>query len=176
MKHEPAPYTRETLELMRKGATASDLGWMPAFYDGVCNRHQIKRVAPPRQPAVVPTKPASDVAATIHDPILWDVKSRELNRSRYKIALTGRMAKLFDILYRVYLQNPKDGTVSGVTLATSLGIYGQGSIANIAKSFNRRAAPLNLAIKGRMQRPSGYRLIDLCSVASVSVNNPKQED
>jgi len=55
---KPAPYTRDTLALIRDGASAADLGWDQNFYVSICRKHGLAGVAPapPHDPALPPAQ------------------------------------------------------------------------------------------------------------------------
>lgn len=175
-----APYNPGTLNRIRKGSCARDLGWDDEFYRSVCRKHGIEPVtvmlstvvAPPRTPlscssAGVP-KPAPTSVKSPTGPVTYDIINREVRRGAVIVNLSGTAQAIFE-----YLRDVPDGHLAGgPAIAGSAGI-GTSSVATMVRALAKKLRPLGIGVEGVVaSRRGGYYLIDLNRARRIKVETP----
>lgn len=148
-----APYTRETLDRIRQGASAAMLGWDQQFYSTVCRRHELTAVNPP--PPVVVAPPIAPPPIVPSGGYSFEKSTRVLRRGVTSATLTRRQAEML----LVFIAQPGK-SIQGADYAERIGI----SASNVSSYVNQlRGAvePVGLYVLGIMgRRVGGYLLID----------------
>jgi hypothetical protein len=110
--HTPiAPYTRETLALVRGWSRsftdveiAAKLNWEVSFLRSLARRHEIEFPAAPPASA---GSPSSAVAAPhkVGGDVDWSPKTREVKRGGYVVCLSIAQGEVFNVLFKAWCGN-----------------------------------------------------------------------
>lgn len=171
-----APYTPAAIRAIRNGATASMLGWSPAFFERACRRHGIDAAAQsapdndagsqtisdakPKRPEVV-RRPGPE---SIPVPVLlptdrpsWDFQTGVFACGSAFVVVKGPVRmKMLSALFNSYSVDPF-ARVSAALMAASAQTSAE-SVRVTALAISTQLRALGWRIDGRMGRGGGYRL------------------
>ena len=168
------PFNRDALVLIRKGASAAELGWSESFYVRICREHGV-------QPHVA-TKPAASVqpsdavgaamAALLHTP--WPQGERRTvvfecfvaGRPRRFTRAVGRdQAKMFAML-----ATRKDEKITGTVLHRECGYQVRETLwGTVARHLRTSLIGTPLDLDGRKGTGGGYRIISAATQRPIPV-------
>lgn len=158
-----APYNRDTLALIRQGASASSLGWEQSFYTSICRRHGIEpavAAVTTAVPAAEPTPIQQEIARAAPPPVddavcRIMVELGEVSRGAATIELTGQQINVLCVLARAA---PHE-FVARTTIARKVEISSDG-VANYIALLRAHLRRLGLLLDSRMGRGGGWRIVD----------------
>lgn len=153
----PVPFTRAAVDLIRKGASARDLGWSDGMYARVCRNHGLKVVEP--APFERPKPPTNPYRLIRYDDGLAVIE------------FNGRV---------VSLRSPSDATIFATLLhrarkgddslmpsedfrSSRERKWSTSQFCRLVDRLNETIAPLGLIVETK--RGNGYRLLIVQSVA-----------
>jgi biotin operon repressor len=145
-----APYNRETIALIRKGATAQSLRWDDSFYQRVCKDHGIELYRPTALP--IDTSPVAAQPVPKCD-CEYRSATQELIRGDQAVILTRTIGNLFCIIAKA----PAGCFIGGPRIATQMGVLPD-AVSSKTSMLRNLVRPLGIDINS--ERHSGYRLLN----------------
>lgn len=174
-----ASYNPETLNWIRNGATARDLGWDQNFYLSVCRKHGMKPIADasktqatPEIAASVPIAPASPVPVVSNQGVRFHTLTNALFRDADHVTLSPRQAEIFVLIVKATEAHPATGRSMGLRL----NLDEHGGIGGHIVALRKKTARLNIKIAAVAGRGSGgYFIVDQLTDEPLSVVITKGE-
>jgi hypothetical protein len=146
----PAAYTPVTLNRIRAGASAAELGWSDQRFATICQRHGLG--------SRIPLSECRPVVAPPQGGLAFNAKMLTISIGGKSVQITRPMAALFEVLlnrHRARNTELVSGDDLGALVAQSVH---RAQISQTICRMNRRLATIALWIEGRKGNNGGYRL------------------